>query len=143
MKLKISFLFAWYDLWIGFYYDRNQEILYILPLPCLGLKIKYISKRRSLRWITINSTDIDLANLKEVGEVESPSYRRDSAFQFGITTYGGTHIDFVMSEMGDMKDSEGFAIKERDRLIKAWNKYKESINKERTNETHTRDTRQQ
>jgi hypothetical protein len=29
--------FAWYDLWIGAYYDRKARVLYVCPLPCLLL----------------------------------------------------------------------------------------------------------
>lgn len=28
---------AWYDLWVGLYWDRKQRRLYVLPLPCLGV----------------------------------------------------------------------------------------------------------
>lgn len=34
---RVSFLFAWYDLWVGLYWDRKARKLYILPLPCLGI----------------------------------------------------------------------------------------------------------
>lgn len=27
--------FAWYDLWIGAFYDRKARLLYVCPLPCL------------------------------------------------------------------------------------------------------------
>lgn len=29
--------FRWYDLWIGAYWSRNQCILYVCPLPMLGV----------------------------------------------------------------------------------------------------------
>lgn len=38
---KISFLFAWYDLWIGVFYDKKKQWLYILPFPMVGIIIKF------------------------------------------------------------------------------------------------------
>lgn len=32
--MKLSFFFAWYDLWVGAYYDRKVRVLYVCPLPC-------------------------------------------------------------------------------------------------------------
>lgn len=32
---------AWYDLWIGAYYDRKARALYVLPVPCLGVRIGF------------------------------------------------------------------------------------------------------
>lgn len=40
MKLKIRLMFAWYDLWMGAYYDRKARALYVFPLPMLGLKVE-------------------------------------------------------------------------------------------------------
>lgn len=37
---KIRFIFAWYDFWIGLYYDRKYKLLYILPVPFFGIVIK-------------------------------------------------------------------------------------------------------
>lgn len=34
----ISVLFAWYDLWVGFFYDRRHKTLYTCPLPCLVIR---------------------------------------------------------------------------------------------------------
>lgn len=31
--------FAWYDLWVGAYWDRKSRVLYICPLPCLLITI--------------------------------------------------------------------------------------------------------
>jgi len=44
--MKISFLFAWYDLWIGAYWDKAHKWLYILPLPMCGIILKF-------RWLEI------------------------------------------------------------------------------------------
>ena len=39
--MKVRLIFAWYDLWVGVYYDRAQRRLYVLPLPCFGLVIDF------------------------------------------------------------------------------------------------------
>lgn len=40
-RMKIQPIFAWYDLWIGLYWDRTKRRLYILPLPCIGLYVQF------------------------------------------------------------------------------------------------------
>lgn len=39
--MKISLLFAWYDIWIGVYWDRKAHWLYILPIPTCGIILKF------------------------------------------------------------------------------------------------------
>lgn len=39
--MKISPMFAWYDLWVGAYWDRKDRTLYVLLLPTLGFKIEF------------------------------------------------------------------------------------------------------
>lgn len=35
---------AWYDFWIGAYFDRTKRRLYIFPVPCLGFYIQFVVK---------------------------------------------------------------------------------------------------
>lgn len=37
MRIK----FAWYDIWVGAFWDRKQRILYICPLPMLLIEIRF------------------------------------------------------------------------------------------------------
>ena len=40
MSFQVSLFFAWYDMWIGIYWDQKQRALYICPLPCCVIKLK-------------------------------------------------------------------------------------------------------
>lgn len=37
--MAIRPIFAWYDLWVGAFWDAGKRRLYILPLPCIGVVI--------------------------------------------------------------------------------------------------------
>jgi len=37
---RITPIFAWYDLYIGFFWDKERRILYFFPFPTIGLRIK-------------------------------------------------------------------------------------------------------
>jgi hypothetical protein len=39
--MKVFIVLAWYDIWIGFYYDRKNRHLYILPVPCIGIRLEF------------------------------------------------------------------------------------------------------
>jgi len=32
---------AWYDFWVGLFWDRSKRRLYVLPCPCLGIVIQF------------------------------------------------------------------------------------------------------
>ena len=39
--MKIRPIFAWYDLWVGAFWDAKKRRLYILPLPCIGIVLQF------------------------------------------------------------------------------------------------------
>ncbi len=49
---RIKFLFAWYDLWIGFFWDSKKKWLYILPLPMIGIIINLNYEKRNVSRVT-------------------------------------------------------------------------------------------
>lgn len=42
--MKIRVRFAWYDLWVGAYWDRKGRTLYLCPLPMLLVEIRGAAK---------------------------------------------------------------------------------------------------
>ena len=43
--MTIRPIFAWYDLWIGAYWDATKRRLYIFPVPMFGLLIQFSGPR--------------------------------------------------------------------------------------------------
>lgn len=39
--MTVKPLFAWYDFWIGLFWDQHKRRLYILPVPMLGVVIQF------------------------------------------------------------------------------------------------------
>jgi len=38
--MRIKPIFAWYDLWVGAFYDRAKCRLNIFPVPCFGFYVE-------------------------------------------------------------------------------------------------------
>ena len=41
--MSIGFVMAWYDLWIGAFWDGQKRRLYLLPIPCCGIVIQFVT----------------------------------------------------------------------------------------------------
>jgi len=39
--MKTKLIFAWYDFWIGIYWDSLNKKLYIFPIPMFGIMINF------------------------------------------------------------------------------------------------------
>ena len=39
--MKIRPVFAWYDGFVGFYWDRRRRRLYVLPVPFVGFFLEF------------------------------------------------------------------------------------------------------
>jgi hypothetical protein len=40
VAMSISVFFAWYDFWIGLFYDQKKRTLYVCLLPMVVIKIE-------------------------------------------------------------------------------------------------------
>ena len=39
--MRVKPIFAWYDLWVGAFYDRAKRRLYVFPLPMIGFYVEW------------------------------------------------------------------------------------------------------
>lgn len=39
--MTAKFIFAWYDFWIGAFWDQQKRRLYIFPVPCFGIMLEF------------------------------------------------------------------------------------------------------
>lgn len=67
--MKIEPFFRWYDLWVGVYIDIDNVVLYICPLPMLGVKVSFgvweeigyaLSTLNAFPWLSETWTDTEI-----------------------------------------------------------------------------------
>jgi len=39
---KIRPIIKWYDIWVGIFIDTKKKIIYIFPVPMIGIKIELL-----------------------------------------------------------------------------------------------------
>ena len=44
--MRVYPIFAWYDFWVGFFWDRRDKRLFILPIPMVGLVLDFGSREK-------------------------------------------------------------------------------------------------
>ena len=44
--MKVQLIFAWYDFWIGVFYDSKKRWIYFFPVPTLGIIFKLPPKKQ-------------------------------------------------------------------------------------------------
>ena len=67
--MRIRLAFKWYDLWIGAYWDRKGQTLYVCPVPCVAIVFVFgslpLQDREAFR-ICDMLEDLDNGGLLEV-----------------------------------------------------------------------------
>jgi hypothetical protein len=42
--MKVGFIFDWFDVWVGFYYNKTKHRLYFFPIPMFGMYFELEAK---------------------------------------------------------------------------------------------------
>lgn len=87
MKLII----AWYDFWIGFFWDSKKRRLYFFPVPCLGVAIHiwgrrcYVVRKHGLFYRPDDAgytSQIEEAGRYTLAEAKAREYRHDDPVSY-------------------------------------------------------------
>ncbi len=56
MAFGIKPIFAWYDFWIGLFWDKSKRKLYFFPIPCFGFILSFSTRIYMTTYSTIAIT---------------------------------------------------------------------------------------
>ena len=73
--MRIKPIFAWYDFWIGAYYDQTKSRLYLFPVPCLGLWIEMDKRGTEKVGVCASCGAKDLRVVLDAGERRTIGHR--------------------------------------------------------------------
>lgn len=94
--LDAEFIFKWYDLWIGFYYDKNNRVLYYFLIPTLGFRLELI------KWLQFKNENCSISKYQPGDKVKI----KDSLElykQYGNIIYNEAMIRFCLGEEDEIK----------------------------------------
>lgn len=83
--MKIRPLFAWYNLWIGAYWDRTKRRLYVLPLPTLGFYVEFTHSPASVPDDARFSVDLELKETNALHIRETFAQITGPGYQFEVS----------------------------------------------------------
>lgn len=79
--MKIKVIFAWYDLWIGFFFDMKKVKIYVFPIPMVGLEISLLPKGFYIDKVKSHWSPSPIYG--EGGDLDTFILRRDDGNQVG------------------------------------------------------------
>jgi hypothetical protein len=108
--MKVQLIFAWYDLWIGAFYDKKKNWIYIFPIPMFGVILKLpktINKlRTSYNQRTMNAEEIKRPQLEDTRIPTShQSVGGRSVNIYAYSKLQDEYIDHLESRIKQLEDA--------------------------------------
>lgn len=64
--MKIKVFFAWYDFWIGWFWDRNAKVLYICLVPMVVIRLGEPKRSDAMAHLFLGNAESRLARMNEL-----------------------------------------------------------------------------